>query len=281
MAPSSIAVQAPVAVVTGAGSGIGKELITQLALQGYAIAAADINEAELANVADQVREIGSQTVNSYSLDVADESAFNLFAEQVQKDFGRVDLVINNAGITRVGEFMHTRSEAFKKVMDVNFWGVVYGSRAFLPSLLKTQGTLVNISSLFGIIGVPGQSSYCASKFAVRGFTEALRQELKSTGVHVACVHPGGIRTNIARSAELDQKDLDHAKIVQALEEKALKMPASKAASIILKGAQRRSKRILIGNDARLIDLFQRLFPSAYDILLKMFGGGALVDPPKV
>lgn len=281
MAPSTNVQQAPVAVVTGAGSGIGKELIQQLAQAGYAIAAADINEAQLLEVAEVIRESAQQQLQTYALDVADEDAFNRFAEKVQQDFGRVDLVINNAGITRVGDFMHTGPEAFKKVMDVNFWGVVYGSRAFLPALLQSRGTLVNISSLFGIIGVPGQASYCASKFAVRGFTESLRQELKDTGVHVACVHPGGIRTNIARNAELDQKDLDHEKIIKTMEEKALTMPASKAAGIILRGAERRSKRILIGNDARLIDLFQRLFPSAYDVLLKMFGGGALVDPPKV
>ncbi len=272
--------KAKVAVVTGAGSGIGKELILQLADLGYGIAAADINKEQLVVAAAEVSKSSNAPVKIYELNVADEKAVNQFASQVETDFGRVDVVINNAGITRMGEFRHTSSEAFKAVIDVNFWGVIYGSRAFLPALERTNGSLVNISSVFGIIGVPSQTSYCASKFAVRGFTEALRQEMKDTGVHIACVHPGGIRTNIARSAAVDQPDIDHSAVVGVLEEKALKMPASKAAGVIVKGIQKRSKRILIGNDARAIDFFQRLFPTTYSTVLKLFGGEALIDPPK-
>lgn len=272
--------QAKVAVVTGAGSGIGKELILQLASLGYGIAAADINEEQLAVAAREASQLTNAQVKTYGLNVADEEGVNQFSKQVEADFGRVDVVINNAGITRMGEFRHTSPEAFKAVIDINFWGVIYGSRAFLPALERTNGSLVNISSVFGIIGVPSQTSYCASKFAVRGFTEALRQEMKDTGVHIACVHPGGIRTNIARNAAVDQPDVDHSAVVGVLEEKALKMPASKAAGVIVKGVQKRSKRILIGSDARAIDFFQRLFPTTYSTVLKLFGGEALIDPPK-
>jgi NAD(P)-dependent dehydrogenase (short-subunit alcohol dehydrogenase family) len=272
--------QAKVAVVTGAGSGIGKELILQLASLGYGIAAADINEEQLAVAASEASKLTTAHVKTYGLNVADEGGVNQFAQQVEADFGRVDVVINNAGITRMGEFRYTSPDAFKAVIDINFWGVIYGSRAFLPALERSNGSLVNISSVFGIIGVPSQTSYCASKFAVRGFTEALRQEMKDTGVHIACVHPGGIRTNIARSAAVDQPDIDHGAVVSVLEEKALKMPASKAAGIIVKGIQKRTKRILIGSDARAIDFFQRLFPTTYSTVLKLFGGDALIDPPK-
>ena len=272
--------QAQVAVVTGAGSGIGKELILQLAAMGYGIAAADINAEQLAAAAAETSKLTNAQVKTYRLNVAEEEAVNQFAQQVEADFGRVDVVINNAGITRMGEFKNTSPDAFRAVIDVNFWGVIYGSRAFLPALEKTAGSLINISSVFGFIGVAGQTSYCASKFAVRGFTEALRQELHDSPMHIASVHPGGIRTNIARSAEVDEEGIDKDAVVARMEEKALKMPASKAAGIIINGIQKRKPRILIGSDARMIDIFQRLFPTAYSAVLSMFGGKDLINPPR-
>ncbi|TQV81214.1 SDR family NAD(P)-dependent oxidoreductase [Exilibacterium tricleocarpae] len=260
-------------VITGAGSGLGRELLLQVAAAGDNVAAADIDRESLQAAAEQARRSGSGEIETYRLDVASEADINEFARRVLERFDTVDVVINNAGITRVGEFTHSCPDGFKTVMDINFWGVVHGSRAFLPALLQSRGSLVNISSVFGLIGVPRQSAYCASKFAVRGFTESLRQELYASGVHVAAVHPGGIRTAIARSAVFDQGADSKDETVARLEKDALKMPADKAAAIILKGIARRSPRILIGGDARLIAGVQRLFPKAYPRVLALLSSG--------
>lgn len=254
-------------VITGAGSGIGRELALQLAACGNRLALADINPQSLGETLAQARLLGAGQLLGQTLDVSDAAQVKAFAEQTQASFGSIDVLINNAGITRFGDFASTSPEAFRQVIDINFWGVVHGSRAFLPALRASRGSLVNISSLFGLIGVAGQAHYCASKFAVRGFSEALRQELKADGIHVACVHPGGVRTQIARSARFDQAIDNPDALVCRLESKALRMPPETAARLIIEGIQQRSERILLGSDAKLADLLQRLLPCAHSGLL--------------
>ncbi len=257
-------------VITGAASGMGRELALHYAPSGCRLALADLNVDELAEVKREALRLGALEVLCDSVDVANESQVVAFAQRVGIAFTDIDIVINNAGITRMGSFEGSSQEAFGQIMNVNFWGVVFGSRAFLPALKKSQGTLVNISSLFGLIGVPGQAAYCASKFAVRGFTESLRQEVASSGVHVACVHPGGIRTNIARNAVFDEESENRDEAIEELEKKALVMPASKAAAIIRGGIAQRKSRILIGRDAKTLDYIVRLFPVKYQCLLARF-----------
>jgi len=259
-----------VVVITGAASGMGKELALQYAAQGYSLALADLSIDSLMPVKQEAERLGAAEIVCEAVDVASESQVNQFAERVSSTFDRVDVVINNAGITRMGTFEGSSPEAFRQIIDVNFWGVVYGSRAFLPALKKSAGTLTNISSLFGLIGVPGQTAYCASKFAVRGFTESLRQEVQEFGVHVACVHPGGIRTNIARNAVFDEQNDTREQAIERIESKALVMPASKAAGIIRNGIAKRKSRILIGRDAKTLDYIARLFPVFYTRLLSKF-----------
>ena len=269
------------AVITGAGSGIGRELALQLAARGARLALADIDAQGLGETLNQARLLGAGQQLGQTLDVSDEAQVNAFAEQVQRELGGVDVLINNAGVTRFGDFASTSPAAFRQVLDINFWGVVHGSRAFLPALRASRGSLVNISSLFGLIGVAGQAHYCASKFAVRGFTESLRQELKADGVHVACVHPGGVRTRIARSALFDQAVDDPQALVERLERNTLKLPAETAARLILEGIRQRRERILIGNDAKLADLLQRLLPRAHSELIHRLLGKASGQPRKV
>ncbi len=250
-------------VITGAASGMGRELSLQYAELGYSLALADVDESGLNELKARLEKIGASSVFVAALDVSNEAQMEAFSEQVGEQFSNITIVINNAGITRMGTFEGASLAAFRSIMDINFWGVVYGSRFFLPALKRTSGSLVNISSLFGLIGVPGQAAYCASKFAVRGFTESLRQEVKDSGVHVACVHPGGIRTNIARSAVFDEEADSRQKTVERIESQALVMPASQAAEIIRRGIAERKKRILIGKDAKFLDLIARLLPVRY------------------
>src|ERR1700693_4462676 len=191
-----------VAVVTGAGSGIGRALARQLAVTGSALALADIDEAGLQQTAASLAERGVQ-LTTHVMDVSDESAVQFFAQDVAARHGRVTLLINNAGVALHGTFEEISLDDLRWLMGINFWGVVYGVKYFLPLLKKEpRAHIVNISSVFGIVAPAGQSAYSASKFAVRGFTEALRHELEDTSVFVSCVHPGGIRTPIAKHARL-------------------------------------------------------------------------------
>ncbi|MCV6613811.1 MAG: SDR family oxidoreductase, partial [Cellvibrionaceae bacterium] len=247
-----ISFKSRLAVITGAGSGIGRALALALAKEGASLALADINPETLAAVAEEAKAAGAPQIYQQTFDVVDESAWGAFAERVKTEIGMADLVFNNAGIARMGRFEHTSSEAFASVMDVNFWGVVYGTRAFLSQVKLRQGSFVNISSVFGLIGVPGNSHYCASKFGVRGFSESIRQEFAQFGVHVASVHPGGINTNIAKSAEFDEGAESREQMLKRVHEKGLVMPPAKAADIILAGVRKRKPRILVGNDAKLL-----------------------------
>ena len=252
-----------VAVVTGAGSGIGRALAQKLAAAGSALALVDIDEAELLKTAGSLR--GKAELTAHVVDVADEAGMRSLAEDIAERYGRVTLLINNAGVALLGTFEEISLNDFRWLMNVNFWGVVYGVQYFLP-ILKRQprAHIVNLSSVFGLVAPVGQIAYAASKFAVRGFTEALRHELEGTSVSVSCVHPGGIHTDIARHARLGSK------ASAALREESVARfdrltPTSPemAAERILKGVERREPRILIGRDARQIDVLQRLRPATY------------------
>lgn len=256
-------------VITGAGSGIGRSLAHRLAKEGALLALADISEAGLAETYETLPVRPAQ-VNTYILDVSDRQAFYDFADQVNSDFGGADVVINNAGVALSQTIEDMSFEDFQWVMDINFWGVVYGTKAFLPLLRKRpEACIINVSSVFGLIAVPTQGAYNASKFAVRGFTEALRQELSGSSVRALCVHPGGIKTSIARNARFyrapdGKNERDNA---VADFDKMARTTADEAANVIVKALKQGRERILIGTDARIIDWLQRLMPSAYTRVL--------------
>lgn len=252
-----------VAVVTGAASGIGRALAQQLSTAGSALAIADISEKGLAETAASLA--GKGTVSTHVLDVANEAAVRDFAADVTSRHGRVTLLINNAGVALIGTFEEISLEDLRWLMDINFWGVVYGVKYFLPVLKQqARAQIVNLSSVFGIIAPVGQSAYSASKFAVRGFTEVLRHELEGTSVFVSCVHPGGIHTPIAKSARLGANASPQRK-QDAVDffEKVTPTTPEQAAARILQGVEKKEPRILIGRDARQIDIVQRLRPASY------------------
>jgi short-subunit dehydrogenase len=256
--------QGGVAVVTGAGSGIGRALAQQLAAAGSALAIADIDEKGLAETADSL-EGKDISVSTHALDVSNEEAVRNFAEDVVGRHGRVTLLINNAGVALIGTFEELSLDDLRWLMGINFWGVVYGVKYFLPILRRQpRAHIVNLSSVFGMIAPVGQSAYSASKFAVRGFTEAVRHELEGTSVFVSCVHPGGIHTPIAKRARLGA-NAPRNKQEEAIARFEQLTPTSPeaAAARILKGVERREPRILIGQDARQIDIMQRLRPATY------------------
>jgi NAD(P)-dependent dehydrogenase (short-subunit alcohol dehydrogenase family) len=257
-----------VAVITGAGSGIGRALAKSLAARGCRLALSDINDAGLAETAAQLE--GAE-VRTYRLDVSDRDALYAHAEQVAKAFGQVNLVINNAGVALSASVREMTDEDFRWVMDIDFWGVAHGTRAFLPHLIASgDGHVVNLSSVFGLISVPKQSAYNAAKFAVRGFTESLRQEMQLEGLPVAvsCVHPGGIRTNIARAARMGKSENAEAQR-RGFDKLAMTTP-EKAAEIIVRGILRDEARILVGPDSWGIDALNRLLGSAYQPLVARF-----------
>jgi butyryl-CoA dehydrogenase len=251
-----------VVVVTGAGSGIGRALARGAATAGARLALADVNAAGLAETASLV---GAAECLTEVLDVADRAAVERFAARVHERYGAVHVVINNAGVSVSETLDRIAYEDFEWLMGINFWGVVYGTKAFLPFLKEAdEGAIVNISSVFGLIGFPTQGAYNASKFAVRGFTEALRQELDGTRISVTCVHPGGIRTNILRNARFytDALGSNRSGAIEEFERIARTTPKQAARAIL--GAIRKSKpRLLIGLDAHVIDRLQRWMPVRY------------------
>lgn len=261
-------VQNKVAVVTGAGSGIGRALAYELARRGAKLALSDVDTAGLAETVKQVRVIGAR-VHEAKLDVSDRAAVLSYADDVVAEFGVVNIVVNNAGIAFTGDIEKMSFEQIEKVMDVDFWGVVNGTKAFLPHLISSgDGHVVNISSLFGLLAVPGQSAYNAAKFAVRGFTESLRQEMlvNKHPVQVTCVHPGGIKTAITRNAKAVE-GLDAAAIAEMFDKKLAKTTPEAAARTILRGVSRNKARTLIGADAKFLDLVVRVLGSGYQKLV--------------
>lgn len=257
-----------VAVITGAGSGIGRALALNLAHRGAHLAISDVDSEALVETLVQCEKIGARTV-SYELDVADRAAVHLHAEAVVSEFGRVNVVINNAGVALGADVLDMTWDDFEWVMNVDFWGVANGTKAFLPALIESgEGHLVNISSVFGLMGIPGQSAYNSAKFAVRGFTEALRQEMKIARhpVGVSCVHPGGIKTNIVANAR-GMDDLgDREQVERRFQQIAMTTP-TRAAAVILAGVERDKPRILIGPDARGFDLIPRIVGPRYQDIL--------------
>jgi NAD(P)-dependent dehydrogenase (short-subunit alcohol dehydrogenase family) len=259
-------IQGAVAVVTGAASGIGRALAVELARQGAQLALADVNSAGL----EQARQaLGSTAARTYTVDVSNPTMVENFAQQVERDFGRASILVNNAGVALYGTFAEISIEDFAWLMGINFWGVIHGCKFFLPQLEREPGShIVNISSVFGLIGPPGQSAYCSSKFAVRGFSECLREELRAAGVRVTCVHPAGVATSIAEKARTGA----HAQVpdLEQLRErftKALTIPAERAAQIIVNGILNNKDRVLIGKDAYRIDFLQRLAPARATAML--------------
>lgn len=253
-----------VAAITGAASGIGRALAISLARQGCHIALADVDAAGLAETVSRCEGRGVK-VRSTVLDVADRVAVETWADQVAEEHGSVHLVFNNAGVALGATIEAMSYEDFEWLMDINFWGVVHGTKAFLPHLQAADaGHIVNVSSVFGLFSVPSQSAYNSAKFAVRGFSDALRMELEIAGsnVSVTTVHPGGIKTNIARSARIDPSvaDLTGGDADQATAEfeKLFTTSPAKAARQILTAVRRNRRRALIGPDAKALDLIARL-----------------------
>lgn len=257
-----------VAVITGAGSGIGRSLALQIADKGGKLAISDVNEKGLKETAALLEQKGV-TPHVQTLDVADREAMHAYADAVFKHFGEVHLVFNNAGVALGATVEDMSYEDLDWLMAINFGGVVSGTKAFLPYLNQSDaGHIINISSLFGLVSMPTQSAYNAAKFAVRGFTESLRQELELSGSKVSCtcVHPGGIKTNIARNARMrDVSEITGTSPEKAIAdfERLFRTTADEAAATILNGVLKNKRRVLIGNDAKAIDALQRLMPTFY------------------
>ena len=261
-----------VAAITGAGSGIGRALAEDLARRGAELALSDIDEAGLAETVGRCEGLGVK-VSSARVDVADRGAVDAWASQVVGDHSRANLIFNNAGVALGATIEAMSYDDFEWLMNINFWGVVHGTKAFLPHLKEAgEGHIVNMSSVFGLISVPSQSAYNAAKFAVRGFTDALRMELEldPCGVSSTTVHPGGIKTNIVRNARMDDSvaalagDVDRAR--RDFDRIAVTKPA-RAARQILAAVQKDKRRVLVGPDAKVIDLLSRAPAGLYQNVL--------------
>jgi len=256
--------QNKVVVLTGAGSGIGRALAQQLHQEGALLALLDKDAQGLVETKRLLN--GAATVEVYETDVSQRSLVERAAEQVLKRFGHVDMLINNAGVSSSGSVEELAYETLEWTFNINLWGVIYMTKAFLPHLRqRPEANIVNLSSVYGLIGVPGQAAYCASKFAVRGFTEALRQECFGSRIAVTVVFPGGIRTNIVKNSRTDHR-MDQATYLQKSQqfEAALKTSPEEAARVIIQGIKKNAPRVLIGKDARQIDFLARFMPNSYD-----------------
>ncbi|HEY0902513.1 MAG TPA: SDR family NAD(P)-dependent oxidoreductase [Marmoricola sp.] len=263
-----------VVVITGAGSGIGRELAVLAARRGALLAISDWNAEGLAETVDLAKAAGARELRSDVLDVADRGAMGTYAAAVAEQFGTVNMVVNNAGVTVTGDFEDMEYQDFDWIVGINFLGVVNGTKEFLPHLIASgDGSVVNISSLFGLISMPGQTAYNATKYAVRGFTEALREEMlvNRHPVTVTCVHPGGIKTGIARHGR-KTRGQDAAAIDSLFEKKLARMSPEKAARIILDAAVAGKARQLVGLDAHLVHHFAKLTGSRYqDVVARIAG----------
>jgi NADP-dependent 3-hydroxy acid dehydrogenase YdfG len=256
-----------VAVVTGAGSGIGQALAVELGRSGASLAISDVNTEGLTQTEEQLKAIGAP-VKADRLDVTEREAFLLYADAVNEHFGKVNQIYNNAGIAFTGDIEVSQFKDIERVMDVDFWGVVNGTKAFLPHLIASgDGHVINVSSVFGLFAVPGQAAYNAAKFAVRGFTEALRQEMVAAGhpVAVTTVHPGGIKTAIARNATTAE-GLDQAELAKLFDKRLARTTPHRAAEIILEAVRKKKARVLVGGDAKVLDILVRLTGSGYQQL---------------
>ncbi|MDR3487074.1 MAG: SDR family NAD(P)-dependent oxidoreductase [Bradyrhizobium sp.] len=262
------AIRGAAAAVTGAASGIGRALALELAARGCDLALADRDDAGLATLAAEINRAGSQKVTVRRVDVGEPQQIEDFAQAAIADHPGLNIVVNNAGVALMGQFNEIDQAQMDWLMNINFWGVVHGTRAFLPHLAgQREAHIVNLSSIFGIIAPPGQTAYAAAKFAVRGFSEALRHELAmaASPVRLSVVHPGGVATNIARNSRTGSGMTDNARRAESIErfEAVAKTTPKDAALRIIKGIEKNQPRILIGNDARFMDLLQRFRPATY------------------
>ena len=266
-----------VAVITGASSGIGRALAIRFAQEKIAgISISDVNEQGLKETAEMVKTIGIP-VSAHVVDTSKLEQIEQLKTEVLEKHGRATHLINNAGVGLLGTFEQISLEDFEWLMGINFWGVIYGCKVFL-AVLKEQDAahIVNISSVFGLVAPPEQTAYCSSKFAVRGFSESLRHELENTNVRVSSVHPGGIKTNIARNSRLGKDTPEEYKTQGAkfFDKVAVTSP-EEAARVILEGIKKENPRILIGKDAKMINGIQRLFPKKYLKMIEKIAGHRL------
>ncbi len=257
-----------VAAITGAGSGMGQQLAVLLAKAGCHLSISDVNEKGLAETVELLKAYNVR-VTSKKVNVAKLEEVKAWAADTVQNHGSVNMIFNNAGVALGSTVEGANYEDLEWIMGINYWGVVYGTKEFLPYIKKTgEGHIINTSSLFGLTAQPTQSAYNSSKFAVRGFTESLRQELdiENCGVSALCVHPGGIRTNIANDARMNDSlkslGMNPEKSAKAFN-KLLRMPAEEASQQILDAVLKNKRRLLIGNDAKAIDLMQRIMPTGY------------------
>jgi short-subunit dehydrogenase len=266
------AIRGAAAAVTGAASGIGRALALEFAARGCDLALADRDEAGLHALAAEIAKANARKVSVHRVDVAEPGQIEAFAQAAITAHPGLNIVINNAGVALLGQFAEIEQAQMEWLMNINFWGVVHSTRAFLPHLSRQkEAHIVNLSSIFGIVAPPGQTAYSAAKFAVRGFSESLRHELKmaASPVRLSVVHPGGVATNIARNSRTGSGISDNARRAQSIErfDSFARTTPAAAALRIIAGIEKNQPRILIGNDARFMDLVQRLRPGTYWSLL--------------
>jgi len=250
-----------VAAITGAGSGIGRMLALGLAAESCHLAISDVNAAGLKETEKLIGKVVK--VSTHIVDVSRQDQVIRFAKEAVERHGGIDIIINNAGVA-LGDFLETVPiEDFEWLMGINFWGVVYGTMAFLPYLRKRpEGHIVNISSINGIVSNPNNGPYSASKYAVRGYTETLIQEMKGSNIGVSCVHPGGIKTNIAKNTKVNKTyySISSKQAAELYDKEVFRTTAEQAARVIINGIKRNQQRVMIGYDAKILDLFMRFFP---------------------
>ncbi len=260
-----------IVVITGAGSGIGRALAQQLATKGARLALSDVNTSGLEETLRSLP--GQAEARGYALDVSNRRAVFAHADEVKRDFGTAHCVINNAGATMIGTIEHMTVEEIEWQVGINLWGVIYGTKAFLPMMLaQSEGCIVNISSVFGLAGYPAQGAYNISKFGVRGLTECLWSELEGTGVSAVCVHPGGIKTNIEKAGRRCAAAGEEEARFSMLADKLLQTPPEECASDIIAGVERGKRRIITGHKSTSLFWLTRLMPNRYPAILKTIAG---------
>jgi NAD(P)-dependent dehydrogenase (short-subunit alcohol dehydrogenase family) len=256
-----------VVAITGAASGIGQALAVQFARKGARLALSDISRKGLDETTAMLPK--ETEARPYLVDVGSRESVFHYADDVCRDFGAAHYVINNAGTSVIASFRNITIEEVEKVININLWGVIYGTKAFLPPILRQrEGCIVNISSVFGLVATPGSVAYTISKFGVRGLTETLWQELEGTGVRAVLVHPGGINTNIPKNAQAAQVEGEFERRIMEANKKQRITPPADCARDIVAGLAAGKKRLLVGNGAKQLHLLSRLMPDGYGGVIK-------------